>query len=385
MSSLKKILAMALALVTVISLGACTVAPTSLHKEWSYKTDSQEYPVGMYIFCLYSAYQQAYSTLSDNLGDKFDAEASILDLSSTFDETDKVYVCKDWIKSEADKICRNLVALDLEIEKFGIKLDAEIVDAARNQAKDDWFLGPYYEYSVDYSTAYKDLLEPYGISFDSYFLASVNLTNVKQSALFNYFYNKGGVKEVPEAEVKAYFEKEYTSYSYFTVNFFESTRDESGTTTTVPYSDDKIKSLTQTLATYCIMLEEGESFENVAKKYMKLAGLTQDPTVSNTEVLSSTTLPDEVAKVLEELPEGKSKVVLTGNEKSQIAYFLYKAPIKDVTEEYLKVDTNYTQILTKLKGDEFVEYMISLTDKADCQVNQSYIDKCDPKMFEANL
>ena len=385
MSSLKKILALFLAAIMVISLAACSAVPTSLNKEWSYKSDSQEYPVGMYIFCLYSAYRQAYSTLSENLGDKFDSTASILDLSSTFDETDTVYLCKDWIKSEADKICRNLVALDMEIEKYGITLDPEIVESARNQAKDDWYLGPYYEYSSDYSTSYKDLMEPYGISFESYFLGSVNLAKVKQSALFNYFYNKGGVREVPESEIKAYFEKEYTSYSYFTANFFTSTRDESGTTTTIPFSKDKEEDMKKTLTNYCVMLEEGESFENVAKEYMKYAGLEEDPTISNTEILSSTALPDEVAKVLKDLPEGKSKVVLTGTEKSQLAYLLYKAPIKDATEEYLKVDTNYTQILTKLKGDEFVDYMLKITDDVKCQVNQSYIDKCDPKMFESNL
>ena len=86
MSSLKKILALFLAAIMVISLAACSAVPTSLNKEWSYKSDSQEYPVGMYIFCLYSAYRQAYSELSENLGDKFDSTASILDLSSTFDE-----------------------------------------------------------------------------------------------------------------------------------------------------------------------------------------------------------------------------------------------------------------------------------------------------------
>ncbi len=385
MSSLKKISATLLALMMVLYLSACSVVPASLNKEYSYRADSLEYSSGLYIFCLYSAYQQAYSTISESLGDKFDAEASILDLSSTFDETDKVYICKDWIKSEADKICRNLLALDLEIEKYSIELDSEIVESARNQAKDDWFLGPYYEYSIDYSTAYKNMLEPYGISFDSYFLASTNLTSVKQSALFNYFYNKGGSKEVPDSEVKSYFEKEYTSYSYFTVDYFASERDESGTTTAVPYSEDKSKTLTKTLEGYCAEIDGGSSFEDIVKQYMAAEELKDDPSVTNTELLSSTTLPDEVAEGLKSLSEGSAKVVFTGTESSQVAYVIYKAPIKDATEEYLKVDTNYTQILTKLKGDEFVEYLMELTDKVECEVNTDYIDRCDPKMFETVL
>ena len=36
-------------------------------------------------------------------------------------------------------------------------------------------------------------------------LSPDNIAKVKQSALFNYFYNKGGVKEVPGSEIKAYF------------------------------------------------------------------------------------------------------------------------------------------------------------------------------------
>ncbi len=386
MSSLKKIFAMTLVMVMVLALGACSDIPRTRDAQWSYKTELEEYSAGVYIYALYSAYEQAYSIVSENQGNEFDSTKSILDINSTFDETGKVYLCKDWVKNEADKIVRNIAALDMEINKYGIELDAEIVASARKQAKNDWVLGYYYDYSPEYSVPVKDILEPYGISFDSYFAASGNLANVKQMAIFNHFYNKGGIKEVPESELKAYFEKEYTSYSYFTVNFFTTTEDESGVATTVPFTETEINNMKSVLKSYYNLALKDVSIDNIAKTYMDYAGLKTNPLTGNTEILeNSTTLPSEVAVVLAEMEEGTAKVIYTGKEDSQIAYFMYKNPISKASDEYLKDETNYTQILTKLKGDEFVDYLLEITDTVQCQVNSAYVDEFDPKMFEGLL
>lgn len=385
MNNFKKIIAFALAIVVVMSCAACSAVPKSMSAEWGYKTSSEEYPIGVYIYSLFSAYNQAYSVISEAQGDDFDKEASIMDIESSFDETGEVYACSEWIKKEADKITRTLIALDQAIEEYGIELDEKTVSSAYEQARMDWYLGPYYETYAAYgysSTPYSSMMEPYGISFESFY-QSTYLSSVKQNALFNYLYEKGGIKEVAESEYVEYFENNYTKYSYFTANLCESTLDESGKSTTVALPDSEITKIKDALASYVKNINiDGMKFDAVATAYKTFAGLENDPTVTNTENLDNSSLGSEIAKAIRELPEGEAGIVYVGEKDSQIAYFIYKSPIKAETKDYLANDTNHTSILQAMKNEEFLKYVEGLTDKAVCELNESVIARYEPAMFE---
>lgn len=389
MKNLRKIAAVALVIALVMSFAACSAVPKSLSKEWAYKTDSKEYSVGVYVYSLFSAYNQAYSVITEAQGESFDSTASILDIESTFDETGETYVCRDWVLKEADAITKNLLGLDMAIEEYGVELDETVVDSAYEQARVDWNLGPYYEEYLTYgyqATPYKDMLEPFGISLESFYESSY-LASVKQTALFNHFYNKGGIKEVPESELKDYFEDNYTSYSYFSVNLYESSTDaNTGQTVNKALPEEKVKEIKENLDVYAKMIKNGISYDDVSKAYTAYAELEYNPTVSNTENLSvSTSLGTEVQDALKDIKEGAATVVYVGQEDSTVAYFVYKRPITDETKTYLNAEANYNSVLNDIKGEEFVEYVDGLTEDVECELNSKVIAKFDPAIFEEDL
>lgn len=390
MKALKKVLAFAMAVLMVMSLCACSKedsVPKTLSHEWSYKTDSGEYAIGVYIFSLYSAYDQAYRIVQAAKGENFDSNATILDYSGTFDETGEVYLCSDWIKKEADRVTRNIIALDAKIKEYGIELDEDVLASYKEQAENDWYLGPYFEEYMSYgytAVPYKDTFEPFGISFESFYI-STYLASAKQNALFDYFYQKGGVKAVSDEEIKVYFEDNYTSYSYFSVPLYDSTQDETTMeTVNVSFSNDKIKDYKDMLDSYKKAIKNGTSFDNVVKLYMSFTGVTTNPSVSNIENKEnvSTSIGAEVAATLEKLKDGAADYVIVGEGNNQTAFFVYKKAITKETKDYIAQEVNYANLLQGLKGDEFLEYIESLTDTVNPEKNEDAISKYSPAIFE---
>ncbi len=387
MKTMKKITALLLAVLMLASLCACTNLRSN-KPEWGYKTSAQEYPIGVYTYSLFSAYNQAYSVISQAQGEKFDSTASILDITATFDEAKGEEKALDFILSEADYITKNLIALDNVIAEKGIELDAEVEASAYEQARKDWYLGSYYEEYMAYgysATPYKDMLEPYGVSFESFYQSSY-LASVKQNAIFDFFYSKGGEKEVPESEIKDYFEDNYTSYSYFSVNLYESTTDSTtGETVNKALSAEDQKKAKEDLELYVKMIAQGTSFEDVSKIHTAAANLSANPAISNIENLEYTSLGEEVKKALSAMKDGEAKVIYVGETDTTVAYFLYKKPITQETKAYVANETNYDALLQEMKSEEFLDYIDSLTDTVECTKNEAVIAKFNPSIFEENL
>ncbi|MBQ4569071.1 MAG: hypothetical protein IJA62_03260 [Ruminococcus sp.] len=387
MKNLKRITGILLAVVMILSLCACSQVPKTATAQWSYKNDAREYAMGIYVYSLMTAYNQAYTILSEEQGEDFDKEASILSQESSFDEAGKSYVCRDWVLKEADYITRNLMAIDNMVEEFQVEIDPATEAAAYDQARKDWDLGPYYEEyrSYGYSAApYKDLLEPMGISYESFYDATY-LASVKQTAVFNRFYHKGGLKAVSEKEISEYFEENYSSYSYFTVNLYESTTDSTtNQTVNTPLPEAKIKEIKENLSLYSTMMRAGNAtFEEVIGMYAAYAGLDYDPSASYVEDLDNSSLPKEVAEVVDTLKDEETKIVYLGSGDTTVAYYLYKKPVAKETKSYIANESNYDSLLQDMKNDEFNETLREYTDKVECEVNTQEVNKFTPELIES--
>lgn len=380
MNNLKKISALLLVLVMVFAIGGCSKKPG-----YSYKTENTTYAEGVYIYSLFSAYNEAYSILQSNLGDNFDSTATILDITSTFDETGEKILCEDWVKNQADLITRNLAALDETVAELGVTLDKTQVESARELAKEDWYLGPYYEYYVASgyeTTSYEDMLSPYGVSFDSFF-TSTYLASVKQSAIFDHLYLKDGEKAVSDEELNKYLTDNYTSYAYFIVNLYETTIDaETSQQVYLPYSKELIDGVEAELKGYVKQVNSGTDYEEVVGKYMKAHNISTDPTVKNIEILESSALGEDVLKALETLKEGKATYLRVGDGNTSVMYFVTKLDIKDEAEEYLKADGNKHTIIQNLKGEDFQNFLNDITENVEVEANEKVIAKYNPAMFE---
>ena len=92
-----------LLLAVVMALSAVFATGCSMSKEWSYKTSDKELAIGVYIYCLDLAYQQA-QTKAKELDDYDGTNDKWLDLEIT-DDDGNTAVARQWIKDDAQKKC----------------------------------------------------------------------------------------------------------------------------------------------------------------------------------------------------------------------------------------------------------------------------------------
>ena len=356
---------------SVLIVSGCT--PMSLNKEWSYKSGDKELAIGVYIYSLNTAYQQAKS-YAQKLDDYDESKDSWLEMEIT-DDDGKKEVTSKWIKDQAKLMCLSYLVLDEQIEKENIDISLASAD---EQAETYWNVGQYADYG--YVMPMKDDLEPYGISFESFRYCSTEYS-VKYQALFDKLYKEGGSKEVSDEELTKYFNENYTDYSYFTVNLYNASTDEAGQSTNVAMSDEEAKKVTDEIDGYVKDVNNGKSYDDVLEAYMKANDIESDPATSNIENLENSSLGDEVKEALEKLDNKKATAVKVGSGENAVYYFIYKRNIKDAVKDYIADETKKANLISSMKGDEFADYIEELTKSLDYEENTSAIDKYEPKMF----
>lgn len=359
---------------SVLIVSGC--APISLNKEWSYKTSDQELAIGVYIYSLDTAYQQA-KTYAEKLDDYDETSDSWLQMEITDDDGNKEVASK-WIKDQAKLMCLSYLVLDQQIEKENVEVSKEAIASADEQAETYWNVGQYADYG--YVMPMKDDLEPYGISLESFRYCSTEYS-VKYQALFDKLYNEGGSKEVSDSDLTKYFNDNYTDYSYFTVNLYTSSQDEAGQSKNVAMSDKEAKKITDEIDGYVKDVNGGKSYDDVLKAYMEANDIESDPSTSTIENLENSSLGDEVKEALKKLDNNKAAAVKVGSGENAVYYFVYKRNIKDAAKDYLSEEANHSAVLSAMKGEEFADYIEELTKKLDYEENTSVINKYDPKMF----
>ena len=82
-------------LAAVMALSAVLTTGCSLNKEWSYRTSEKELAIGVYIYCLDVAFQQA-QTKAKELEDYDGTKDKWLDMEITDDDGNTV-VARKWI------------------------------------------------------------------------------------------------------------------------------------------------------------------------------------------------------------------------------------------------------------------------------------------------
>lgn len=361
-------------LCTALFAAGCT--PTSLNKEWSYKTSDEELAIGVYIYSLKTAYQKA-ETFAKELDDYDSSKDSWLDMEIT-DDDGKKQVAREWIKDQAKTMCLSYLVVDEQLKKEDIELNKSTISSADEAAKTNWNVGPYASYG--YVMPMKDELELYGVSFES-FAYCTNEYTTKYQALFDKLYNEGGSKAVSDDELAKYFTENYTDYKYIPVNLYSASTDEAGQQTNVAMSDKEIKKITDEFDAYAKDINGGKSFDDVKEAYMKANNVESDPTTASVEVLDDSSIGEELKKAIGELDTNKASTLKVGDGDTAIYYLVYKGDIKNDIDDYIKDNTNRPAVLASMKSEEFADYIEGLTKEIKAEENTSVIDKYDPKMF----
>lgn len=377
MKAIKKITAAFLAVLMIMSISGCSTKP-----EWSYKVDDNEVQIGVYIYALYTAYNQAASYASSAEG--YDAEKSFLNLTIT-DDDGETAVAKDWIVDTAKELTKNILTIEEEFEARGLTLTAEDEAAAKESADNDWNLGPYYDMYLAYGmmpTPYKDILEPYGVSYESFERASY-MASAKQTALFEEIYINDEETAVSTEDLTNYFTENYTSYSYLSVRLADSATDDSGSTTYTAMSDEDIAEIESTLQGYADNINNGAgTFAEQMVEYTALKELESDPSTSAVENLEDSSLNEDVVAALNELEEGKASLVKVGEAENAYYYLIYKAPIADSVADYIEDETNSFNVLSAMKSEEFQDMLTAKAEELGIQENTSVVNSYKPSMFE---
>lgn len=367
-------------LLAVIMIFSCLIVsgctPISLKSEWSYKTNDKELAIGVYIYSLDTAYQKAKS-YAEKLDDYDETKDSWLEMEIT-DDDGKKEVASKWIKEQAKTMCLSYLVLEEQLKKENVEIPESSIASADEQAETYWNVGQYADYG--YFMPMSEDLEPYGISLESFRYCSTEYS-VRYQALFDKLYKKGGSKEVSDEELTEYFNKNYTDYSYFTVNLYTSSADESGQSTNTAMSEKEAKKVTDEIDGYVKDVNGGKSYDDVLKAYMKANKIDSDPSTSQIENLENSSLGDEVKNAIKKLDNNKAAAVKVGSGDSAVYYFVYKRNIKDSAKDYLSDENNSYSVLSSMKSDEYDKYIKDLAGKLKYEENTSVINQYDPKMF----
>ncbi len=385
MKPFHKILAAVLAVVLLASAAGCV--PFSLTKEWGYKysdkTLNKKYDIGMYIYSLYQAYSEAKTYAEKAKGYK--ENEPFVDLKIT-DSDKKKAVAKDWIKKKADENMLGVIAVDYLFNKYGATYDEAEMKTADKTAQDSWDMGPYANYG--YYQPIKEQVEKFGVSEPSYAYVS-SKASVKQTALFNKLYEKGGTQEVKDKELSDYFLKNYVDYSYIPVHLYKSSTDSSGNAKSEKFKADKIKKIKSELQAIVDDLANGsttldKAAEKCEKDYAVTATDEVKDKVSTKEELTSTNA--DVAKAVENLKNGEAKLVVVGEKgDSPTAYIVVKNDLNKDVKKYTTAGTERTGVLQKMKGDALTD-LIKKTGKdlkksKALSINEGVVNSYDPGMF----
>ena len=384
MKNFSKLLAVILCMVIALSTSACSLKP-----QYSYKTDDTELAIGVYIYALYSAYSQAESLAKETEG--YDEEAGTYDGEKSFlkvqitDEDGVTATADEWIADQADKSLKNLLAIEHEYNRLGATMDEATVEGYKASAKEYWDYGPYYAmYGEQYKSPYSDIFEPLGVSYESF--EYFYLTSAKQEVVFDLLYADGGEKGVNDEELTKYFTENYTSYTYFNTNMYETkeaTSDEAGgaISENVAMSDDDVKKIEKNFKGYAESLNGGAKVSDVVDKFMKDYELESDTSVSNVEIMENSAIGEDLVSAISELKEGTATNKAIGEENSQVMYLFYKGKIADKVDEYIKDATNRKTVLQNYKGEEFSTYIESVANSLDIEISKA-VSKYSPSMFE---
>lgn len=144
-------------------------------------------------------------------------------------------------------------------------------------------------------------LEKYGISKSSFNLAYSDYYT-KYQKIFTATYGKGGTKEVSEADLKAYFEKNYTDFSFIAKPLYNT--DTSGSYT--PLTDTEKAAVKTEFEGYAADVSSGKkTMQQAADAYKTSSKQTTDQLNNSTVMLDTdTSYPDELKTLLKSMKTG---------------------------------------------------------------------------------
>lgn len=346
---IKKLTALLLAASLLVSASGCAA-----DKSWAAKDDSLTVPIGSYIYDLYAAYGSASSLAADKTKPVLDQKIENKD-------------AKTWIRSKALTNLKSLFVVDRKMKAMKLSLTSAEQAAAKKNLDSAW-------------QQYQSSFEGYGVAKPSFGIAYSDYA-AKYEKVFFATYGKGGPKAVPDGEMKGFFEKNYSDFSYLAFPLYKT--DDSGNFSAM-FSADEKKKLEAEVNGYLAKVKGGSmTLQQAADAHNKAGGAEVSVQAATSNLVANTEgYPDDMVKLIRGMKTGEAKAAEISD-----AYFYLLAVKNDIvkkTAEQMKTEDGRKKLLSDYKGKEFSDQIAKEADSVTgVTLNEKALDSYSPSMFAA--
>lgn len=311
---------------------------------WAAKSGDVTMPIGTYIYFLAVACNDAADLVEDE-------ETPVLE--QQVEDKD----AETWIRDKAEYYVRYYFTILKMMEDRGLSLTEEEQSAAATQA------AVYFNQS-------SSMMEEYGIAQASYTMATTEQSQMI-TKLFLNIYGEGGEQEVPDSELEAYFEENYSYYEYLPQSLY--VYDEEGSLTAM--EEDQKAEVKTLLDGYA---EEYNSGNMTGDEIVEAYKGTEYYTSTDETEDADTTLLYSSVEILDDSTTIGGAVLGIDSGKATVAdlsgttgayYLLFRHDIKEMTEEWITNEENRNQLLSEYKNDDFQEMVEAEMDGVSIELN----------------
>ena len=329
MKNMRRIIALLLTIVMVVTCSACATAG-----KWIAKAeDGTEIPVGVWIWLLYNDYYEAYTMASDS---------SVSPLNQTIEEKKG----ETWIVDTAKSDLESMLTVKKLANELGLKLDAAKLKEVTASVNSVWETS---------SESY----EVFGISKAS-LQAYYEFTELS-TLVFNYYYGIGGKKGNTKESLIKYVEESCKNVQYVAVAITE---------------DSDSKELTEAFNEMAEKYRQGTSVDDIVKEYNEKNEVDVKANSSTFASVELTSSSSDLEKAMQNTKAGEATVV----KSNDVMYVLFGRDIKDVSKDY--VEESSDEILQRLHEEEYMELLEDEAEKVTYELNNKAYKKYSPKWLE---
>jgi hypothetical protein len=359
MSRFKKILALFTAAVTMLSLAACRSADDTAYVFTSGKSE-YAIPAAVYISYMIEADSAFQSEVNNAQIEQYSTTASNIDYNKETikDENGKSKEYLEYVKETAKEDCAEHAYIEMEFDKLGLSLSKD------SKSNFDYYVEYYWQNAGTY-------YETNGVSRNSFEKFFKN--GYKRQALFDYYYAKGGVKEIAEKDVKAALEDNYVLADTIVISF---TDDEGNQMT-----DKEKKKAKEKLEGY---------LENLKNGTMTFAEAYEDNTPNTTPSQTETDDPYAVMYGSEETQGAsdyyaKLNKMKKGVHNGKVLEFgdCYMLAVRtDILSDKFYLETYDSEMRSILKNEEFTDFVTKEANKLEYTTDKGVVNYYIPKRLQ---
>lgn len=203
--------------------------------KWALQYGEYEARAGIYLFYQMSAYSEAVSKLQEDNPDLDTTDTKNLK-TQTVEDTPIV----TWIQEQTTEKVELYLQILKQFDELGLELEESELSSI------DSISDTYWEYYSEYYTQN-------GIGEQSF--RDINTYSYKMQKVFDYYYAEGGVEEVPEQDLKDYYEENNARVKYICLNSTDSDGN---------FMSDEMQTMAED---YLKRANSGEDFDALIEEY----------------------------------------------------------------------------------------------------------------------